>query len=140
MELVGSLDASNCKWRYPHCYFEVTGPDGKPVVRKIDRCPNMNRLRAKDFVKVPPSGAFNPYRPNEGYWFYPADLIAPDTFAVPGVYRVRFVYSAKSDDVKKWDNRQTLAVDAEVMDLFRQVPKVEVRSDELLLTVIDPGK
>lgn len=38
--LVGSLDASDYKWRYPHCYFEVTGP----VTRQIGRCGNMNTL------------------------------------------------------------------------------------------------
>src|SRR3990170_1522626 len=36
--LVGSLDASDCKWRYPYCYFEVTGPDGKPARSGIVRC------------------------------------------------------------------------------------------------------
>jgi hypothetical protein len=34
--LVGSLDASDCKWRYPHCYFEVTR-SGIPAGHGIGR-------------------------------------------------------------------------------------------------------
>src|SRR5205823_10991912 len=51
--LVGSLDSSDCEWRFPHCIFEVIGPDGKSSVRELGRCGNMNPLREKDFVKVP---------------------------------------------------------------------------------------
>src|SRR6185369_9287213 len=46
--LVGSLDASGCKWRYPHCSFEIIRPDGKPAVGETRRCGNMNTLRIKD--------------------------------------------------------------------------------------------
>ena len=87
--LVGSLDASDCKWRYPHCYFEVTGPDGKPAARKIGRCGNMNTLRAEDFAKVPPGGSFDPYQQVDGYGFFAAHQLDPHNFREPGVPHLR---------------------------------------------------
>src|SRR4051812_43500968 len=56
--LVGSLDASDCKWRFPYAYFTVIGPDGKDVVKGIGRCGNTNPLREQDFVAVKPGAAF----------------------------------------------------------------------------------
>src|SRR5262245_51981288 len=40
--LVGSLDGSDCKMRYPHAYFEITGPNGDSPVKGIGRCGNTN--------------------------------------------------------------------------------------------------
>jgi hypothetical protein len=140
--LVGSLDASDFKWRYPHCYFEVTGPNGKSAVRRIDRCGFMNTLRARDFAKLPPGGAFDPYRRIDDYGFFPAYQLDAHTFGEPGMYRIRFVYSAKSNDIGAWagDGGQAVAANEEIMGMFRLVPKVEVRSDEFTLTVVAPGK
>jgi hypothetical protein len=100
--LVGSLDASDCKWRYPHCYFEVIGPTGAPSVRGIGRCGNMNTLRAKDFVKVPSGGTFDPYQNVDGYGFFSAHQLSAENFKQPGEYRVRFVYSTASTDIGAW--------------------------------------
>lgn len=140
--LVGSLDASDCKWRYPHCYFEVTGPEGKPAGRGIGRCGNMNTLRAKDFAKVPPGGAFDPYLHIDGYGYFSAHQLDSHNFREPGVYRIRFVYSAKSDDIGAWggDGGRAVAANDELVGMFKQVPKVEARSDEFTLTVVAPGK
>jgi hypothetical protein len=140
--LVGSLDASDCKWRYPHCYFEVIGPDGKAAVRRISRCGNMNTLRGKDFAKVPPGGTFDPYQRIDDYGFFSAHQLSPDTFREAGVYRIRLVYSTKNDDIGAWggDGGRRVAANEEIMNLFKQVPKTEVRSNEFALTVIAPGK
>src|SRR5262245_6264823 len=46
--LIGSLDGSDLKWRYPFCYFELIGPDGKPPKTGVARCGNMNTIREKD--------------------------------------------------------------------------------------------
>jgi hypothetical protein len=140
--LVGSLDASDCKWRYPHCYFEVTGPDGKSAVQGIARCGNKNTLRIKDFAKVPPRGTFDPYQQIDEPGFFPAHQLSAGTFRTPGVYRLRFVYSTKSDDIGAWagDGGRALAANEEIMNLFKQVPRVEVRSNEIVLTVAAPSK
>ena len=136
--LVGSLDASDCKWRYPYCTFEVTGPDGKPVVHKVARCGNMNTLRAKDFVKVAPGESFNPYKSVDGYGFFGAHQLLARNFSQPGEYRIRFVYSSASDEIAKWggDGREFVGENAELVGLFKQVPKTEVRSEEFVVTVV----
>ena len=60
--LVGSLDGSEWKMRYPYCFFEVIGPDGKSAIREAIRCGNTNPLLEKEFVTVPGGGTFNPYQ------------------------------------------------------------------------------
>jgi len=140
--LVGSLDASDCKRRYPHCFFEVTGPDGKPAVQKIARCAFMNMLRAKDFIKVAPGEAFDPFQSIDDHGFFSAYQLDERHFRAPGVYRIRFVYSTKEADINAWagDGAEKVAADDELVGKFKQVPKVEVRSDEFTLTVVAPGK
>lgn len=80
---------------------------------------------------MPPGGAFDP-----------SAYFDPRKFREPGVYRIRFVYSSKSDDIAAWggDGGRAVANNAEIVGMFRQVPKVEVRSDEFTLTVVAPGK
>ena len=83
--LVGSMDASDHKWRYPLCYFEVIGPDGKSPVLDVARCGNMNSIRDKDFVKVPRGGKFDPYKRIDEYGFFGSSQITP---GFPGGGRV----------------------------------------------------
>lgn len=140
--LVRSLDASCRKDRYPHCTFAVTGPDGKPAHGFGAFCGNMNTLRVGDFVKVPAGGAFNPYGYEGSDGFAHAYQIFHRTFREPGEYRIRFTYSTKSDDIREWagDGKETVFGDTRIADLFRQVPRIEVSSDEFILTVVAPGK
>lgn len=69
--------------------------------------------------------------------FFPSNQFDPDDFREPGVYRIRFVYSTKSDDIREWRGWEDDS--PEVVSLFKRVPKIEVRSDEFVLTVV-PGK
>ena len=137
--LVGSLDASDSKWRYPHCTFEVSGPPRNPPP-EYGRCGNMNSLRVEDFVKVPPGGGFDPTRGVWGSGWLTPDHKPAAGFSVPGVYRVRFVYSAKCDDIGQWNGfLNSATVGDEVAARFGREPKVEVRSDEFVVTVLAPG-
>ena len=140
--LVGSLDASDCKWRYPHCYFEVTGPDGKAVVDDVGRCGFMNALRLEDFVLVLPGEAFDPYQRIDDYGFFASHQLRSSTFQQPGEYRIRFIYSTKNANMAPWLGVGSPAEEskAEIASLFQQVPKIEVRSDEFTLTVVAPDK
>src|SRR5262249_45802626 len=79
--LVGSLDASDCKWRYPYCSFEVIGPNGNSAVQGIMRCGNMNTLREQDFVKVKPGAPFDPYQRADDYGFFSAHQLDPSNFS-----------------------------------------------------------
>ncbi len=137
--LVGSLDASDSKWRYPYCYFDVIGPNGASAVKGTMRCGNMNTLRAKDFMKVPAGGTFNPYQHVDQSGFFSAHQLYPENFRQPGEYRFRFVYSTANNDIGAWggDGGASVAKDAEIMRMFRLVPKVEVQSEEFKLTVVE---
>ncbi|MFT3786800.1 MAG: hypothetical protein QM770_11635 [Tepidisphaeraceae bacterium] len=136
--LIGSLDASDCKWRYPHCYFEVIGPNGVPSTQPLARCGNMNTLRAKDFVKVRPGETFDPYQRIDNYGFFSPHQFAAENFTQPGKYRIRFVYSTTSTDIGDWagDGGPRVASNSEIVRMFRMVPKVEAQSDEFELTVV----
>jgi hypothetical protein len=140
--LIGSLDGSDLKIRYPLCYFEVIGPMGRPVPPRIPRfCANMNSLRVKDFVKVPPGGKFNPY----DHGFFHSSQITPKTFTTPGEYRIRLVYSTDQADAKYWlgdvHGDQSLMLNTggsneAVVKLLAQVPKTTVTSNEITIRVV----
>jgi hypothetical protein len=132
--LVGSLDASDCQWRYPHCYFEVTGPDGAPATRSTARCGNMNQLREKDLVRVRPGSNFDPYQTIDDQGFFSADELSPRTFHAAGNYRVRFVYSTRNSDIRDWGG-WVVAPNAKILSMFKRVPKVDVKSNEIAITV-----
>ena len=140
--LVGSLDASDSQRRYPHCYFEVIGPDGKSAIPEFSGCSFKNTLREQDFVPVRPRKSFDPYQKIDDYGFFSAYQLAPETFRRPGEYRIRFIYSTKNDNIVDWagDGFRKVAVDEKLLGMFKQVPKVEVRSNEFKVTIVEPGK
>lgn len=133
--LVGSLDASDVRWRYPHAYFEVTGPDGRPAVRGGARCGNRNALRAQDFVKIAPGASLDPYQRVDDYGFFATEQLSERTFAAVGPYRIRFHYSSAEPDLAQWMGEGPPR--AELLRLFSRVPKVDVVSNEVILTVVD---
>jgi hypothetical protein len=148
--LIGSLDGSDTKWRYPFCYFEVLGPDGKPVQLRLFRdCGNMNAIREKDFVKVRPGGKFNPYQKIDDLGFFGTSLITPATFQAEGEYRIRFVYSTDRADPKFWvgdvhgnvsEMLNAGTTNENVVKLLAKVPKTTVSSNEITVKVVRPKK
>lgn len=140
MVLVGSLDGSSERMRFPHCSFEVIGPDGKSATAQFTRCGFMNTLRVADFFTVQPGMSFDPHQNIDDYGFFSASQLSPDTFSVPGEYRIRYVYSTKSSSLKDWSGNDSVAGDAKIVGMFAQVPKLDVRSNELKILVIAPGK
>ena len=140
--LVGSLDASDVKWRYPHCYFEVIGPDGKSAVQGLGRCGNMNTLREKDFVHLGPGDSFDPFQDIDGSGFFSAYQLNDRTFRAAGEYRVRFVYSTNSTSIDQWagDQLGSMSDNEKLVGLFKQVPKLEVKSNEIRVTVVEAGR
>jgi len=127
---------------YPHCSFDVIGPNGNSALQRIKRCGNMNTLREQDFVKVKPGASFDPYQRTDDYGFFSAHQLNPNNFGTVGKYRIRFIYSTNSDAIEKWggDGRGSVAKNEKLMAMFRQVPKVEVKSNEIQVTVVEPGK
>jgi len=148
--LIGSLDGSDTKLRYPFCYFEVIGPDGKLVQPRLFRdCGNMNAIREKDFVKVPRGGKFDPYQKIDDHGFFGTSLITPATFRAEGEYRIRFVYSTDKTEPKFWVGDalgnvtlmlNTGTTNENVAKLLASVPKTTVSSNEITVKVVRPKK
>jgi hypothetical protein len=135
--LVGSLDASDKQFRYPYCYYEVIGPDGKNAVKPAGvGCGNHNKLRSADFVKVAQRGEFDPYQKIDRFGFFSAHQLHPSTFDVPGKYRIRFIYCTTEKDIRKWEGKP----DDELVKLFSQVPKITMKSNGIVVEVVDEGK
>lgn len=137
--LVGSLDASDCRWRYPHCWFEIIGPDGKSAVKGIGRCGNTNGLREKDFVRVKAGGTFDPYMRVDGGGFFPAHQIRPENFNAPGTYRIRFHYSTAEKNAANWNGKLSGPLVPAVAKLLERVPKATAQSNEVKVRVVMPG-
>ena len=139
--LVGSLDGSSEKMRYPHCYDEIIGPDNQVIRRLYARCGNTNPSRTKDFVRVRPKAFFSPYQDTDSYGSFPPRrfLATKDIFSKPGVYKLKLTYSTASDPIEQWlgDGRQDpkLRNDQKLLELFRQVPKVHLVSNVLTFRI-----
>ncbi|QDU19188.1 hypothetical protein [Urbifossiella limnaea] len=146
MYLVGSLDASDCKWRLPYCTFDITGPDGKSPVKGVSRCGNMNVLREKDFVKVAPGKSFDPYQRVDDGGFFSSHQLQAEHFAAPGEYRVRFHYATTAEKEPRGNwfgdgfRKGQEAEEARVKALLAQVPRVTVASNTITVRVVPAAK
>ena len=134
--LPGSLDGSDLKWRFPHCYYTITGPG--PDNSKMLRCGNMNPLRANDFRSVKAGQAFDPYERTDNYGFFPDHKTTiPETFQIPGEYRIFFNYSTNAQSISQFrgdfshDNTDSL----EINRMFKSVPKIDLRSNVIVIRV-----
>lgn len=132
--LVGSLDASDIKWRYPFCYFEIEGPPDAQAWG-LGRCGNMNPLRPQDFVSVQPGKDFDPYARVDDYGFFDNSQMDWHAFAVPGKYRLTWVYSTASEAPQEWLGDGTLG---EVSELLKRVPHGIARSNTVEINVTSP--
>lgn len=132
--LVGSLDASDIRWRYPYCYLEIKGP---PDAQQwgLGRCGNTNPLRREDFVTVQPGEVFDPYQTVDDYGFFSCSQLDWHNFAVAGTYRLTWVYSTNSQTPQEWVGDGTLD---EVSELLSQVPRGEARSNSIEVTFAPP--
>src|SRR5688572_9697778 len=125
--LIGSLDGSDVKWRMPHCYFTFQKP--KPDTPQLGRCGNMNTLRPTDFRLVKAGAKFNPYESLDEYGYFTDFMITnPETFKIPGVYKIQFHYCTNSQDIKDFVGDRPIQQDKAkteiLMSLLKQVPKI----------------
>ncbi len=140
--LIGSLDASDVKWRYPHCTFEVIGPDGAPVGLGIGgRCGNMNNLRLEDIVTVKPGESFDPYMQIDNGGFFSHAIHQRNALGVVGQYRVRFQYSTEAESEREFLGDMGRMGDAgaapsELSERLARLPRIHLESNELVLLVV----
>lgn len=131
--LVGSLDGSDVKWRFPYCYFSIQKP--LPDTPLTGRCGVMNPLRPADFRLVKAGQKFNPY---EDGFFEDYSLLDTRTFKNPGEYRIRFYYSTNSESMSRFMGTRSARSDPDSLKMaffFKHVPKVELASNEITIRV-----
>jgi hypothetical protein len=145
--LVGSLDASDLKWRYPFCYFEIRDAIGNPVNVRVGRCGNMNAIREKDFVRVAPGGKFDPYQTIDEGGFFGSSQLIPQSFDREGEYRIRLVYSTEAPKLETWlGDRRGLMPELlgtgtsreKLLKMLEQVPRTTVSSNEITVKIVAP--
>jgi|GEM_PF-755486 hypothetical protein len=133
--LLGSVDGSGSRRRYPHCYFEIEGPPEFEGEWWGAGCGNLDPLRRRSFVTVEPREQFDPYSRDDGFHFMTYPPMNWRTFAAPGKYRLTWVYSTASNDPQKWVGDGT--VDP-IRDLLERVPRGTVRSNTVEIEYAAP--
>ena len=148
--LVGSLDGSDGR-RFPYCQFDVQNADGTSAMKPTKGlCGYKNMLRKQDFVTVPAEMDFDPFKKIDSYGFFGPSGLNTNTFDKLGTYRITFFYSTKNDDILAWagndsrsdanilasDGKHPVTTDAALLALFKQVPKLELTSNTLTITVV----
>jgi hypothetical protein len=122
--LVGSLDGSEERWRYPLVYFELTGPEGENAFGPYGRCGNMDGIRVEDFVKVQPGETFDPYSSG----FFGPIALSRALFDRAGTYRLSFTYSTLAPELADWWGRPAISqVDEDIASLVERVLPVELK-------------
>ena len=141
VRLIGSLDGSDIGWRFPHCTFEIVGPDGAPTESdNLRRCGNMNDLRHEEIVEVAPGASFDPYQKLDNYGFFEHWIFYSDPFKEPGEYKLRFRYSTETDDDKAFMGDLRMMdgeYEPELAALVRGVPRLVVESNELSIRITE---
>jgi len=128
--------------RFPISVFEVTDSDGRSFLEKGEASdvPLFSGLLPRDFSAVPSGGAFNPLRHDAATFLH---------YSRPGTYKVRFVYSTRSDRLDDYFGgvhaktyfRENFAVFAPlVYRLFSLVKHVDLKSNEMKITLRESEK
>jgi hypothetical protein len=127
--LIGNLDGSESKRRYPHLYFTVSGVETGLVEPFRTFCGNVNPLRIEDFVQLLPGDRFDPYMRIDDLGFWPTGL-REFKFKKVGKYTFTFNYSTMSGELNDWvvplDNSSAYGsrITANILSLRQQVPHV----------------
>ena len=135
--LIGSLDGSDVKWRFPYCYYTIDKPKADTI--RFERCGNKNTLRLEDFQLVKAGGNFDPYENVGVYGFFQDHNITNQkSFRNTGIYKIKFHYSTNSDKLedytgdKIFQNNKQYSI--KIASFFKQVPKLDIQSNEIEIT------
>lgn len=135
VNFIGSLDGSDVRWRFPHCYFTIEKPrEDKP--ESWGRCGNMNTLRPEDFIQVKRNESFNPYLSKGSSGFFSSyEIGRKANFRIPGTYRIQFHYSTLSDDIEEYLGDDYKSKRSQLKRLLQDVPKVKLESNVVVFEV-----
>jgi hypothetical protein len=121
--LVGAIDDSESKTRYPHVTLTIEGPENGISSPKFARCGFQNPLTMRDFVEMPPGGTIEPITCP----FWPPSDAVHARFAKPGRYVITFQYSSNEIDYAHWVGTSSGGFAPQpVIDTLKRVPRVEV--------------
>lgn len=135
VNFIGSLDASDVKWRFPHCYFTIEKPRLDNLEAE-ERCGLMNTLRPEDFVSVEPNETFSPYvEQGESRFFSSRQMSREENFRLPGTYRIQFHYSTQSNDIEDYLGDDYNAKRRQLKRLLQDVPKVKLESNVVTVEI-----
>src|SRR5262249_53771905 len=135
IHLLPCLDGSDFRWRYPLCYFEVIGPDGKPAAKEPPRCGDLDALGADLFVPVRAGGSFDPFARVATMQPPVPFQLAAETFGWEGEYLIRFVYSTAEPKLRPWLGDLSAEEGAKLSGLLGRIPKTTVTSNEIRIEV-----
>jgi len=123
--LVGILDGSERKARYPHVYYDVSGVEGGLSETKYGLCGVLNPLRIEDFIRVEPASGFYPSNPTDSQGFRQAAKLRNWSFVKVGGYTFKYHYSTENEDIKDWRG-SVREIPSEVNELWRNVARVNI--------------
>lgn len=142
--LVGAVDGSEYRARYPHVTLTVEGPSGgmyrDPVLPwgyindlPVNPIPAIGEhsLQPEDFVTMGPGDELRPIT----LPFWPPNDVVHARFEKPGQYKVVFRYSSNSIDYLDWEGRSASPpMRPDIVELLRRVPRFEL-ADSVMVTV-----
>jgi len=136
--LIGSLDNSEDKLRYPHCKLLIEKPQYEKM-EPVEICGVLNPLRFEDFQYVNDGESFNPYKIIDEYGYWGSSELIKENFKYPGKYKLQFLYSTKSRKFDSYLGSPDMFMDKWYLDSLRalveKVPKIELASNVVELEI-----
>jgi len=123
--LVGSLDGSERKARFPHVYYSVSGVEGGLSETQFGYCGDLNPLRIQDFVRVEPGNDIDPHKQVDYYGFSKSGKLVHSRFVKAGIYTFEFHYSTENRDIKDWRGSVS-ETPSELNELLGKVARVNL--------------
>lgn len=136
--LIGSLDDSEFKLRYPYCKLLIEKPQYEKM-EPVEICGVSNTLRFEDFQYVNNGESFNPYKIIDEYGYWGSSELRKENFKYPGKYKLQFLYSTKSRKFDSYLGTPNALMEKWYLDSLRvlveKVPKIELASNILELEI-----
>lgn len=134
LRIVGVLEGSEKGVRFPHyrpqikASFALEPPE-------MEACGNVAPLRVTDFRMLHPQESFDPTKPIDEASYMPLFLF--NNFYPPavGTYELSLTLSTESPNDEKWLGWVGYPGEEKVLKLLKEVPRLEVKSNVLLLKV-----
>jgi hypothetical protein len=134
--LVGVVDGSENRIRYPHYRPEIVLAEKVVAEPQTPEDPLVSPLRLADFRQLAPGEAFDPTKRQGGAAYLPLSTFSTFQPAVPGRYEFSLMLSTESENPEQWLGR--FGQDAErsaVLERIAEVPRLTIRSNVLEVDV-----